>query len=75
MYCTCMECDLIHIFINKTPLCVSGHGIVINNPIEIVTYYINHRNAREKQILTALNDNTGKFLTTLDIVKFVYKVS
>lgn len=52
-----------------------GHGIVIKNPVEIITYYINHRNAREKQILAALKGNIEKLLTTLEVVNIVYKVT
>ena len=54
---------------------VSGHGIVITKPIEMITYYIKHRNEREKQIVTALKDNTKNPLTTLQIVNIVYKVN
>ncbi|XP_045181991.2 endoribonuclease LACTB2-like [Mercenaria mercenaria] len=56
----------------KPNILYPGHGIVIENPVEYVTYYINHRNERENQILAVLQKNTGQNLSTLDIVTSVY---
>ncbi|XP_060606905.1 endoribonuclease LACTB2-like [Ruditapes philippinarum] len=57
----------------KPSILYPGHGIVIKNPLEHVTYYINHRNERENQILDVLQKQAGTNLSTLDIVKVVYK--
>lgn len=65
-----LPCTYWHVSVAVFP----GHGIVIKNPVEIITYYINHRNTREAQILTALKANGGKLLTTLQVVNIVYKV-
>ncbi|KAE8752360.1 hypothetical protein FOCC_FOCC000832 [Frankliniella occidentalis] len=49
-----------------------GHGPVVEDPVEKLSYYINHRNAREAQILSVLHDNPEKKLTAMDIVKIIY---
>mmetsp|Transcript_31481 Transcript_31481/g.60716 ORF Transcript_31481/g.60716 Transcript_31481/m.60716 type:complete len:164 (-) Transcript_31481:92-583(-) len=48
-----------------------GHGPVVDNPKETITYYISHRNKREAQILQVLGKATMA-LSSLDIVKAVY---
>lgn len=48
-----------------------GHGSVIEDPIEKIQYYINHRNERESQILAAIVASSEP-LTAMDIVKVVY---
>ena len=48
-----------------------GHGDVIDDPVEKIQYYINHRNERERQILEAIVASQ-KPLTTMEIVKIVY---
>lgn len=47
-----------------------GHGNIIEDPIQRIEYYINHRNERERQILDALTCNEP--LTDMEIVKIVY---
>lgn len=49
-----------------------AHGDVINDPIERIQYYIDHRNQREKQILDALLNDCTKSLTAMQIVAIVY---
>lgn len=48
-----------------------GHGSVIEDPMEKIQYYIDHRNERERQILAALVES-GEPLSAMDIVKIVY---
>ncbi|CAL1540176.1 unnamed protein product [Lymnaea stagnalis] len=50
-----------------------GHGPVIENPVQVIKYYIKHRHDREQQIIQFLKDNLGQELTAMDIVKGVYK--
>ncbi|KAL4217702.1 Beta-lactamase-like protein 2 [Mactra antiquata] len=57
----------------KPSVIYPGHGIVVKNPIEFITYYIKHRMERESQIINVLKDNDDKFLTTVDIVRVVYQ--
>lgn len=40
-----------------------------------ITYYINHRNSREAQVLNVLRENPEKKFTAMDIVKIIYVVS
>lgn len=51
-----------------------GHGPVIESPQTQISYYINHRNKREEQIMNALTSSPD-FLTPLEVVKLVYTVS
>ena len=55
-------------------LMFSGHGIVLQDPVEVITYYIKHRHEREKQIIAVLVNSTADCMTTLEIVKIVYQV-
>lgn len=48
-----------------------GHGNVINDPIERIQYYINHRNERERQILSAIT-SSDEPPTDMQIVEIVY---
>lgn len=57
----------------KPKVIYPGHGIVIQNPIELVQGYIKHRYEREEQILAALSQNTNKSMSTLEIVRIVYE--
>ncbi|KAH3802231.1 endoribonuclease LACTB2-like [Dreissena polymorpha] len=50
-----------------------GHGIVLQDPVEVITYYIKHRHEREKQIIAVLVNSTADCMTTLEIVNIVYQ--
>ena len=50
------------------------HGDVIDDPVEKIQYYINHRIKRERQILEA-TVASQKPLTTMEIVKIVHTTS
>ena len=47
-----------------------GHGQEIDNPQEVIDYYISHRMEREREIVHALQDGAG---SVGDIVIEVYK--
>ncbi|KAK6167665.1 hypothetical protein SNE40_021637 [Patella caerulea] len=49
-----------------------GHGPVIEDGVKATTDYINHRIAREKQILEYLQECKGDPRTVMDIVKTIY---
>ncbi|XP_068237612.1 beta-lactamase-like protein 2 homolog isoform X2 [Palaemon carinicauda] len=50
-----------------------GHGPVIENPIERIKHYIDHRNQRESQIVEVLTESPKKFLKAMELVKTIYK--
>ncbi|XP_046961120.1 beta-lactamase-like protein 2 homolog [Vanessa cardui] len=49
-----------------------GHGNIIEDPIEKIVYYINHRNKREEQILDVMKKNMEKKFNEMDLVKVIY---
>jgi len=52
-----------------------GHGPVVSQPETHVQMYIDNRNNREKQILTALASGAAEQLfTPMDLVKIIYTV-
>ena len=59
----------------KPSVIYPGHGPVVSTPERHLKMYINHRNAREKQILNCLRGSLSGPLTGMQIVKIVYHVS
>lgn len=55
--------------INATTL-YPGHGLEIKNAQDTIQGYLDHRQAREDQIIRVMR---GKCLTAMDIVKVIYK--
>ena len=52
-----------------------GHGPVVTDPETHVQMYIDNRNNREQQILSALASDTAQQLfTTMDLVEIIYTV-
>eukprot|EP01095_Lingulamoeba_sp_RSL-Kostka_P017981 TRINITY_DN965_c0_g1_i2.p1 TRINITY_DN965_c0_g1~~TRINITY_DN965_c0_g1_i2.p1 ORF type:complete len:202 (+),score=62.62 TRINITY_DN965_c0_g1_i2:539-1144(+) len=52
-----------------------GHGKHIDNGIEKIVDYINHRNIRENQIFESLNQDPQRSLTASEIVPIIYDTS
>jgi endoribonuclease LACTB2 len=62
----------LELILKLKPSCIyPGHADVINDPIERIQYYIDHRNQREKQIFEAIT-SSAEPLTDMEIVKIVY---
>lgn len=56
----------------KPTVIYPGHGPVVEDPVKKIEYYINHRNAREAQVLNVLHGNPDKIFNAMDIVKIIY---
>jgi len=53
-----------------------GHGPVVSDPETHVQMYIDNRNNREKQIVTALASGpTQQLFTAMDLVRIIYTVN
>nr|CAB3263370.1 beta-lactamase-like protein 2 [Phallusia mammillata] len=50
-----------------------GHGMVVDDPIQKIQFYIQHRNQRESQILSFISNAHPKQVKSMDIVKKLYK--
>ena len=50
-----------------------GHGPVVDDPIPKIQFYIKHRLEREEQIFNCLRSAKGEGLSSMDIVKSVYR--
>ena len=66
--------SLEHILNMKLKLIYPGHGPVIDDPIQRIKYYIDHRKRREQEILKILKEK-NKPMSEIEIVKHVYRVS
>lgn len=55
----------------KPKIIYPGHGNIIENAVEKVQFYINHRQERERQVLDTLI-KSDKPLTAMQIVEVVY---
>lgn len=59
--CRALECDAL----------APGHGEVINDPVRVIDWIVEHRLEREAKVLAAVDANPG--LTTHELVPHVYK--
>lgn len=57
----------------KPSLIYPGHGNIIEDPLEKIKYYIEHRNQREEQILDFFAQEPQQRWQAMDVVKVVYK--
>lgn len=49
-----------------------GHGNLIDDPVDKIKYYINHRQQRESQILDVLKQSPDAAFSEMDIVEKIY---
>lgn len=64
--------SLTTILASKPLVIYPGHGNIINDPVQKITFYIAHRLERETQILNILSNNRLQEFSAEDIVKMVY---
>ncbi|XP_056644946.1 beta-lactamase-like protein 2 homolog [Diorhabda carinulata] len=57
--------------LNPTTI-LPGHGNVIQNPSEKISFYLAHRAERESQIIQTLNSNRSKSFNEEDLVRIIY---
>ncbi|XP_073835342.1 beta-lactamase-like protein 2 homolog isoform X2 [Musca autumnalis] len=57
----------------KPSVIYPGHGNIIEDPLEKIQYYINHRNQREQQIFNCFAERKDEKMQAMDVVKIVYK--
>uniref|UniRef100_W8C3H0 Beta-lactamase-like protein 2 homolog n=2 Tax=Ceratitis capitata TaxID=7213 RepID=W8C3H0_CERCA len=57
----------------KPNIIYPAHGNVIEQPVDKIQYYIDHRNQREEQIIDFFRRNPNKQLQAMDVVHDVYK--
>lgn len=50
-----------------------GHGPIVQDPVSKIEYYIKHRLQRESQIVEVLTGSSDIPLTSMELVKIVYK--
>ncbi|XP_017852415.1 beta-lactamase-like protein 2 homolog isoform X2 [Drosophila busckii] len=50
-----------------------GHGNIIEQPVDMIKYYIDHRNQREQQILQFFVQRPSACFNAMDVVRVVYK--
>lgn len=63
----------LQVLLNAKPkVMYPGHGKVIDDPVAHITHYIQHRNARERQIIECLKQKSDQHLTSMDIVRTIY---
>lgn len=66
--------SLNKILVMKPTVIYPGHGSVVENPVDSIQYYIEHREQRENEILKVLQEHGTKHsMSEMDIVEHVYK--
>ncbi|XP_017474855.1 PREDICTED: beta-lactamase-like protein 2 homolog [Rhagoletis zephyria] len=64
----------LHKILDMKPAVIyPGHGNIIEQPVDKIQYYIDHRNQREDQIMDFFSRNSNKPLQAMDVVHDVYK--